>query len=60
MRKAEKNGLISKVVVHSNTDDFAKRVDEFYAVISGNMRLLGSPVNSKAWFMAVLRQYAEN
>ena len=60
IRKAEKNGLTSKVVVHSNTDDFAKRLDEFYAVISGNMRLLGSPVHSKAWFMAVLRQYAEN
>ena len=60
IRKAEKNGLSSKIIVYNDTDSFAQHVDEFYAVIAGNMRLLGSPVHSKAWFMSVLREYADN
>jgi len=60
IRKAEKNGLTSTVIVYNDTDSFAQHMDEFYAVIAGNMRLLGSPVHSKAWFMSVLREYADN
>ena len=60
IRKAEKNGMKSKVIVYNDTDNFARHMDEFYAVIAGNMRLLGSPVHSKAWFMSVLREYANN
>jgi FemAB-related protein (PEP-CTERM system-associated) len=60
IRKAEKNGLTSKVIEYNDTDDFAKHVDEFYAVFAGNMHSLGSPVHSKAWFMAVLSGYANN
>jgi FemAB-related protein (PEP-CTERM system-associated) len=60
IRKAEKNGLTSKVIGYNDTDDFAKHVDEFYAVFAGNMHLLGSPVHSKAWFMSVLREYTNN
>jgi FemAB-related protein (PEP-CTERM system-associated) len=60
IRKAERNGLTSEVIVYNDSDSFAKHVDKFYEVIAGNMRLLGSPVHSKAWFMSVLREYANN
>jgi FemAB-related protein (PEP-CTERM system-associated) len=60
IRKAEKNGLTSKIIVYNDTGSFAQHLDEFYQVIAGNMRLLGSPVHSKAWFMSVLREYADN
>jgi FemAB-related protein (PEP-CTERM system-associated) len=60
IRKAEKNGLTSTVIVYNDTESFAQHVNEFYQVIAGNMRLLGSPVHSKAWFMSVLREYADN
>ena len=51
VRKAEKNGLTSEVVTG------AAAVAEFYDVYSRNMRRLGSPPHSRAWFEAVQRHY---
>jgi FemAB-related protein (PEP-CTERM system-associated) len=51
VRKAEKNGLTSEVVTSPAA------VGEFYAVYSRNMRRLGSPPHSRAWFEAVHRHY---
>jgi FemAB-related protein (PEP-CTERM system-associated) len=52
VRKAEKNGLSSEVV----TD--AAAVAAFYDVYSRNMRRLGSPPHSRAWFDAIHRHYS--
>jgi len=35
-------------------------VDEFYRIFCPNMRILGSPVHSKKWFMAVAEAFGEN
>ncbi|MCH8499100.1 MAG: GNAT family N-acetyltransferase [Marinobacter sp.] len=53
IRKAEKNGLTSAVVRGS------EGVDAFYPVFAANMRRLGSPVHSKAWFQALADAYGE-
>ena len=52
VRKAEKNGLTSEVVTA------AAAVGEFYDVYSRNMRRLGSPPHSRAWFDAIHRHYS--
>jgi FemAB-related protein (PEP-CTERM system-associated) len=51
VRKAEKNGLTSEVAGGTAA------VGEFYDVYSRNMRRLGSPPHSRAWFEAVQRHY---
>ncbi|WP_016957048.1 FemAB family XrtA/PEP-CTERM system-associated protein [Catenovulum agarivorans] len=58
IRKAEKNGLTAEISLASNKEQ--KFVDGFYQVISRNMRDLGSPVHSKAWFDSILNFYGEN
>jgi FemAB-related protein (PEP-CTERM system-associated) len=35
-------------------------LDSFYSVFSENMRELGSPVHSRAWFFSILDAYADN
>jgi FemAB-related protein (PEP-CTERM system-associated) len=52
VRKAEKNGLTSEVLTSPAA------VGEFYDVYSRNMRRLGSPPHSRAWFDAVHRHYS--
>ena len=53
IRKAEKNGLVFK---WGSIED----LDDFYYVFSMNMRDLGSPVHSKAWFAAVFKYFGES
>lgn len=52
VRKAEKNGLTSEV-----TSD-AAAIGAFYDVYARNMRRLGSPPHSRAWFDAIHRHYS--
>jgi len=52
VRKAEKNGLSSEVARGDQA------VAEFYDVYSRNMRRLGSPPHSRAWFDAIHRHYS--
>lgn len=54
IRKAEKNGLTSSI-----GNDTA-HLEHFYQVFARNMRDLGSPVHSKAWFEALVVSYGEN
>lgn len=54
IKKAEKNGLTFK------TAHGAELIDEFYEVISKNMRNLGSPVHSKAFYQAIMQNYGKN
>jgi FemAB-related protein (PEP-CTERM system-associated) len=58
IRKAEKNGLSYKIIATPQTDTQA--LNDFYAVIAENMRLLGSPVHSKKWYREVLACYGEH
>ncbi|WP_171907586.1 GNAT family N-acetyltransferase [Alkalimonas amylolytica] len=51
IKKAEKNGLTAEV----RTDREAVRL--FYQVYSANMKRLGSPPHSVAWFDAILQHY---
>lgn len=51
VRKAEKNGLTAEVA--SGLDG----AGAFYEVYSRNMRRLGSPPHSRAWFDAIARHY---
>ena len=51
VRKAEKNGLVSEV------GSGPEAVGAFYDVYSRNMRRLGSPPHSRAWFDAMERHY---
>lgn len=51
IKKAEKNGLTSEV----RTD--AEAIALFYQVYSVNMKRLGSPPHSLAWFDAILQHY---
>ena len=51
VRKAEKNGLIAEVA------SGPEAVGAFYDVYSRNMRRLGSPPHSRAWFEAIERHY---
>jgi FemAB-related protein (PEP-CTERM system-associated) len=53
VRKAAKNGLAAEV---SSTP---AAVDDFYDVYARNMRRLGSPPHSRAWFDAIQRHYGE-
>lgn len=52
VRKAEKNGLTYEVVTTADA------VAAFYDVYSRNMRRLGSPPHSLAWFEAIHRHYS--
>lgn len=53
IKKAEKNGL------HFFWGG-QEHLDEFYSVFTENMRDLGSPTHSRAWFAAILRNYGKN
>lgn len=53
IKKAEKNKLIFR---WGNSDN----LDDFYSVISRNMRDLGSPVHSRKWFREVLKEFGKN
>lgn len=52
VRKAEKNGLTSEMAGGDEA------VAAFYDVYSRNMRRLGSPPHSRAWFEAIYRHYS--
>ena len=52
VRKAEKNGLTSDIA------GGADAVAAFYDIYSRNMRRLGSPPHSRAWFDAIHRHYS--
>ncbi|MGS2721736.1 FemAB family XrtA/PEP-CTERM system-associated protein [Paraglaciecola aestuariivivens] len=54
IRKAEKNGL------HYQIATSPEKIHDFYQIFAINMRKLGSPVHSKAWFEALLEHYAEH
>jgi len=54
IRKAEKNGLTYQV---GNSTEL---LDHFYHVFIYNMRKLGSPVHSKAWYQALRENYPSN
>lgn len=51
INKAEKNGL----TFYSGTEK--SHIDDFYQVLSQNMRSLGSPVHAKDWFEAIRQTY---
>jgi FemAB-related protein (PEP-CTERM system-associated) len=53
IRKAEKNGLVAAT-------GGAELVDAFYRVFAENMRDLGTPVYSRAFFAAVLNRFANS
>jgi FemAB-related protein (PEP-CTERM system-associated) len=53
VRKAAKNGLAAEV------SSSADAVGAFYEVYAHNMRRLGSPPHSRAWFEAIQRHYGE-
>lgn len=52
VRKAEKNGLTSEIAAGPGA------ISEFYDVYSRNMRRLGSPPHSLAWFEAIHGHYS--
>lgn len=54
IRKAEKNGLVAAV------ETGPAAVAAFYQVYSRNMRRLGSPPHSLAWFEAIERHYGDD
>ncbi len=54
IRKSEKNGL--RYEIHKNGNG----LDDFYHIFAINMRKLGSPVHSKAWFQHIIENYKEN
>lgn len=54
IRKAEKNGLRSAVGCDQSF------IDGFYQVYTRNMRDLGSPAHSKAWFEAIVQNYQDH
>ncbi|WP_395344613.1 FemAB family XrtA/PEP-CTERM system-associated protein [Ningiella sp. W23] len=56
IRKAEKNGLVAEV---SHYPQGSNEREEFYNIISSNMRNLGSPVHSFAWYEEVLEAYKD-
>lgn len=58
IRKAEKNGLSANIFNLNDVNDTV--LNEFYAIIAANMRQLGSPVHSKAWYQAIVKTYAQN
>jgi len=54
IRKAEKNGL------NYQTGNSQQLIDEFYQVFINNMRKLGSPTHSKAWYDSLLKNYQDD
>lgn len=54
IRKAEKNGL--RYQLGNSTE----QLDAFYHIMIHNMRKLGSPVHSKAWFQALKDNYQDD
>ncbi|WP_371192500.1 GNAT family N-acetyltransferase [Glaciecola sp. SC05] len=58
IRKAEKNGLSFKII--KGEDISLANTNDFYDIIAENMRLLGSPVHSKAWYQALIRAYGQH
>lgn len=54
IKKAEKNGLTFQ------TGNSQHLINEFYQVFIHNMRKLGSPVHSKAWYDALLKNYQDD
>jgi len=54
IRKSEKNGLTYQ------TGSSQQLIDEFYQVFISNMRKLGSPVHSKAWYDSLLKNYQDD
>jgi len=57
IRKAEKNGLSFKITSGEQVRD--PQLNDFYAIIAENMRMLGSPVHSKAWYQALVNAYSK-
>ena len=53
VRKPIKDGLTSEL-------GGAELIDDFYKIMTVNMRDLGSPVHSRNWFKAVAEEYGEN
>ncbi|EED33947.1 conserved hypothetical protein [gamma proteobacterium NOR5-3] len=53
INKAKKNGLTTHI---GNNEQL---LDDFYAVFTRNMRDLGSPTHSRAWFDAIAHNYGE-
>jgi len=56
IKKAVKNGVTSRIVTKPNSE----QLDLFYEVFAINMRDLGSPVHSKAWFKEIFSAYGNN
>ena len=54
IRKAEKNGIAYREG-RSEQD-----INDFYSVFTENMRQLGSPTHSRAWFENIVRHYKDN
>jgi FemAB-related protein (PEP-CTERM system-associated) len=54
VRKAAKNGLVAEI------SSALEAVAEFYDVYARNMRRLGSPPHSLAWFEAIQRHYGQD
>jgi FemAB-related protein (PEP-CTERM system-associated) len=54
IRRAEKNGLTFRF--GRKTEE----LDQFYQVLSSNMRDLGSPVHSIKWFESIRKQYGDD
>lgn len=53
IRKSEKNGVVFRWVGEEG-------VASFYSVFCRNMHDLGSPVHSRRWFLAIMRNYGNN
>lgn len=60
IRKAEKNGLRTEIAQFQNSEAYMQHFNDFYSVISRNMRALGSPVHSANWFYEILKAYQHN
>ncbi|MGQ8364666.1 GNAT family N-acetyltransferase [Glaciecola sp. 1036] len=58
IRKAEKNNLTYRVVDGKSVTN--TELNAFYEVIANNMRALGSPVHSFAWYKEVIENYAHH
>ena len=58
IKKAQKNELTHSII--QGNDASKHDIASFYDVIAANMRDLGSPVHSLAWYQAIVNQYKEN
>lgn len=54
IRKAQKNGLTYEI------GQSAQLINDFYHILTINMRDLGSPTHSKKWFEEIQQNYKEN